>query len=602
VRYKTDSKYFWVLISFFLKFNLSAWAQPVFITQASDSEVGLEESFEVKFVLQNAEGYNFAPPSFSDFIVLSGPNKMNSVRIEDGISNTSEVYSFILQGKKLGNFTLEPARIVVKGRMFSSNSVKITVGKGQKQTFSGNQIPTDKPVFVHVLTSTQRAYVGQQIVLDFNFYTRLNVNGFKTLREPSYEGFSYLSINDFSRYEKRITLGGKTYISKTLSRIGIFPQREGLISLEPLELEVGVVKNRKEDASDPIFGPLISEVATVRTERLVFDIQPLPAAPAGFTGAVGSFSMTAEMPQTRTTTDIALQLKLKISGNGDSKSWLPPKIVLPDSLATVYDPKLIGEPKDFEQQGEWVTIKEYEYLILPKKMGNFTLKPAFIYFQVDENTTANGGKYQTLTPDSFDIFIAQGKSQSAALATQTTDTRDILGIKSQADFQQSLRMFWGSAAFWALAALPLIFMAMALVLKQQKLRKARANPVQVRQEKAYEMATKSLDTAQNLIQNGNARGFYDLISKTLYKYLSDSLGLETAAFSQSGVENHLKARAFPDTEIQPILQILTRAERAIFAGETSENTMQDTLRAMRTILQNIDLKKQEIRKEAPKKD
>jgi hypothetical protein len=598
VRYKTDSKYFWVLIFFFLKLNFSVSAQVIFTAQADASKIGLAEPFEVKFALQNAEGYNFTPPSFSDFTVISGPNKINAVRIEDGASYASEVYSFILQGKKMGNFTLEPARIVVKGRVLSSNSVTIAVGKGQRQTFTSKPIPTDKPVFVHVSASTQQAYLGQQIVLDFNFYTQLNINGFRTLHEPNYEGFFHLAINDFVRHEKRVTLGGKSFVSKTLSRIGIFPQREGLISLEPLELEVGVVKNKKEDANDPIFGALISEVATVRTDCLVFDIKPLPAAPSGFTGAVGNFSMTAEMPQTRTTTDVALQLRLKISGNGDAKSWLPPKIELPDSLATVYDPKLVLE-RDFEQQGEWITIKEFEYLILPKKAGDFVLKPEFTYFQVDENTTRDGGKYQTLTPQIFDIFITQGKTQPATLPTPDTTTQNNLNSKTPTDFKQQLRIFWDSAAFWVLAALPLFFMAAVLAVKWQKLKKARANPVKVRQKEAYETASKSLVTAQALIQKGDTRDFYDLISKTLYKYLSDSLGLETAAFSQSGVENHLKERAFPNAEIQPILQILERSERAVFAGESSENAMQDTFRTLQTVLQNIDLKKQEIRKETP---
>ena len=55
----------------------------------SDNVIGVNDTFEITFVL-NDKGSSFTPPAFSeDFYVLSGPNRSSSTRIVNGSMTTS---------------------------------------------------------------------------------------------------------------------------------------------------------------------------------------------------------------------------------------------------------------------------------------------------------------------------------------------------------------------------------------------------------------------------------------------------------------------------------------------------------------------------------
>ena len=72
-------------------------AQVTFEATTDAKQVPLGEVFEVKFTLKNAQGTAFSPPIFSDFAVVGGPNRMNSMTMVNGNATSSESYSYVLQ-------------------------------------------------------------------------------------------------------------------------------------------------------------------------------------------------------------------------------------------------------------------------------------------------------------------------------------------------------------------------------------------------------------------------------------------------------------------------------------------------------------------------
>ena len=61
--------------------------------------------------------------------------------------------------------------------------------------------------------------------------------------------------------------------------------------------------------------------------------------PASFSGAVGTFSMTADISSNNVKTDEAVTIKVKITGNGNVKLVKNPEVVFPNDF-DVYDPKV----------------------------------------------------------------------------------------------------------------------------------------------------------------------------------------------------------------------------------------------------------------------
>ena len=129
-----------------------------------------------------------------------------------------------------------------------------------------------------------------------------------------------MDVNEFNHIDSRVELGGKVYLTRTLQRMALFPQREGSLGIEPLTLQVSIVKeNRGRGADNDPFGQLFSspdlEQKVITANALIFNIKPLPNnAPANFSGGVGDFQASFSISKTEATTDDALSLRLTITG------------------------------------------------------------------------------------------------------------------------------------------------------------------------------------------------------------------------------------------------------------------------------------------------
>ena len=99
----------------------------------SENKVGLNQSFEISFIL-NDSGRDFSPPPFYDFQILRGPSKSSSTSIANGDLSQEISYTYILKPKKVGVFTILPASIKVKGKTIGTQPITIQVQKGNIST------------------------------------------------------------------------------------------------------------------------------------------------------------------------------------------------------------------------------------------------------------------------------------------------------------------------------------------------------------------------------------------------------------------------------------------------------------------------------------
>ena len=211
---------------FILFLHIALTAQVSFTATADTKQVPIGEVFEVQFSLKNAQGQGFRPPTFGEFNVASGPNRMNSMTMTNGTATSSETYSYVLQAKKEGVFTLGSATITANGQTLRTGPLSISVIKGKKQTISATGSSKDD-VFIRAEVSTTEGRVGQQIIVDYKLYTRVNLSSVSRISEAAYDGFYKLDVNDFNHSDSRVEIAGKPYLTRTLQRFALFPQREG---------------------------------------------------------------------------------------------------------------------------------------------------------------------------------------------------------------------------------------------------------------------------------------------------------------------------------------------------------------------------------------
>ncbi|MCO6477535.1 MAG: protein BatD [Phaeodactylibacter sp.] len=546
-----------------------------FEATADARQTVLESYVEVTFTLKNADGNNFTPPPFREFTVVSGPNRSVRTSIINGQVSKEEGFSYTLQPRRLGRLTVGSAAIRVKGRTLRSNPLTIEVVKSRA---GGGE-----EVFIRAEPSTGKAWVGQQILLDYKLYTTVNVESFNILEEATYQGFY---ARDVRRYDGRIireVVNGKQYVTKILKRVALFPQKAGSLDVSPLNVQLGIVK---EDGRrrNLFFTPEIRRVPA-STEPLSIEVAPLPAgAPPSFSGGVGEFRMASSISRATITTDDALTLTITVNGSGDIKRVQAPELRAPESFE-LYEPK-VAEEASYEDAGGITGKKVFEYLLLPREAGQFQLRPAFSYFSPDS------ARYVTINETVYNITVrpGSGRPQSSLPGEEgiLSESEDIDFLKTDTTLYLQRPPFFGSTLFWLLTLLPALALGGIVLFRRWQIHRASIDPTLLRSRQARKVAQQRLATAQQHLTTGSTRPFYDEVSKAMLGYVCDKLHIPRSDLSKANLQRRLDQLQLDSTLVSRFMEVIKTCEMALFAGQDNAEAMQDTYRNAVSVISEME--------------
>ena len=119
-------------------------AQEIHFETGAPRMVSVGEAFRIEFSL-NAKPEDFTAPSFEGFDVLAGPttSQGQSVSILNGkvSQSVSFSYTYVLQARAAGTFTIPAARVKVKGKEYSTKAVPIEVVAADAMPGGGSSAP-----------------------------------------------------------------------------------------------------------------------------------------------------------------------------------------------------------------------------------------------------------------------------------------------------------------------------------------------------------------------------------------------------------------------------------------------------------------------------
>ena len=575
-----------LLLSFIL-LSCFGYAQNAFLSAtASKSTVGVGEQFQVTFTL-NCDGQNFRSPDLSNFNVLSGPNRSSNISIVNNSYTQSLSFTFFLQPKSEGNFKIGPASIEVQGKRINSNIVNLTVVKGNPQQGgnpnnrgqNGNQSEgiSDKNLFVRAIVNKSSVFEGEALTVTFKIYTNIDVNSYSVSKAPAFNGFWNQDIEIPNPPPTSVeVIDGVRYTTAVIKKAVLFPQQSGVLTIDPMELEcIARIRVRNQRMMDPFgmfndpffadaFGGVQQVKCTAKSIPIKINVKELPGtAPATYSGAVGSLSFDASLDKSVTKENEPVNLKFKITGNGNLKLATAPDVSFPEDLET-YDPK-IGENYKASDAGENGS-KTIEYLIIPRHEGDYEIPPVtFTYFDLVKQ------QYVSKTAGPFKIKVGKGSGSSSASSSGSKSDVQVLGrdiryLKTDKQlFPSDGGRFFGSWLFYVLCLVPLLAAAGGVYYKRQTAFNA-ANSVLVRSKKATAYAQKRLASAGKLInENKNALAFEE-ISKALWGYASDKLTIPVSELSKENIAEQLKSKNVSEQSIQQFTNCIATCEMAQYGG------------------------------------
>ncbi len=583
------------LIALLIVFAVT-WVQAADIhirSYVNKNVVGLNENFSYSIEISGKSTSlpDPIPPSFKDFYVLSGPNTSTNIQWINGRMSASKVFAYYLQPRKKGKLIIAPARVTYKGKEYQSNAITITVTAASQKANAHAQTKTPpkttskdilgQSIYLKTVVSKRKAYVGEEIIVKYKLYFRVNVRGYDFQKLPSFPGFwaEDFQMRSQPTIENEI-VNGLNYNVATIRKVALFPTQSGQLTIEPVSVVVEAQVHRRSTSifdsffDDP-FGNVVQKTITSKPIKIEVMDLPKEGQPADFSGAVGRYTLSASVDKTKAKTNEAIALHVTISGKGNIKMVNLPDVQVPPGIEK-YDPKINTQ---VDNLGEVIRgSKKAEYILIPRIPGDYTIPAlSFTYFN------PQSAKYVTVKTKPITLHITGAPVNETTVATPGGNFsqeyvkmigQDIRYIKEFTHFQRIGFRPYRSFTFWGFMGLGLILFILFVLFNDYQARLGSDERL-VRNRKAGKLAAKQLSKAHEALKKGNQEQFFKAISAALQGFVRDKLNLELTDFSTPNVRKHLSERKIDPQVVEEYIDVLEEADFRQFAkAEASDRDLQ----------------------------
>ena len=601
-------------IIFLLFTILAAWqvkaADKVrFVAEAADVVVSGDQ-VRLVFTVNSQDIKDFRAPSIKGFDVLMGPSRsqQSSIQIINGkrTSNSSTAFTYILLAGNPGTYTIPAASVEVNGEKVFSNAISIKVlpqdqnsgnsgnngggsASSSRSQAAGSRISAND-LFITATASKTTVHEQEAILLTYKVYTVVNLRQLYG-KMPDLKGFHTQEVE--LPQQKTFTLEhykGRNYNTTVWSQYVLFPQQTGKLEIPSITFD-GVVAQQtiSDDPFDAFFngGGYVEVKKKITTPKVVINVQPLPAKPAGFSGAVGEFKLASSINATDVKTNDAVTIKLTLSGTGNMKLIGTPEVKFPQDFE-IYDPKVTD---DYKLTNSGLTgTKTFEYLAIPRHAGNFTIPAVeFTYFDLKSNS------YKTLKTEAYNLKVAKGQGNADQVISDFTNKESVKMLGKDIRFiklgDSSLRpkgdFFFGTVGYYLCYLIPLLlFVVFAVIYRQKALENA--NVAKVKTKKANKVATRRMKLAGKLLAENKKNEFYDEVLKALWGYISDKLSIPVSQLSKDNIEAELTNYGVQEALIAEFIGVLNECEYARYAPGNENEAMDKVYSASVEVISKME--------------
>jgi hypothetical protein len=578
------------------------FAQVKFSASAPKS-VGVNQQFQLTYTVENGAARGGVHlPSFDDFQLLGGPSTSQNMSWVNGQVSQSVTYSYVLQPKKEGTYTIGKATANIEGASMESNDLTITVtGPVQQQaqrrrdpfdpfgmfdddpfqqqqqqqaqqqqrqpqaSSSDNQKTLKENVFVRLVTDKSSVYMGERVTATMRLYFNFNVASLAIPKAPTFDGFWSQEVQMPKEPKARVeTVNGQQYHVVDIQIYNLYPQRPGTLKITQAELDMVV----QAPVGRGFFGMQYQNMQMKASSNgVAITVRDLPAAgkPADFSGAVGQYTYSAKLSSKEGKTDNAVTYSVKIAGSGNLKTIDLPKPQMPDGFE-VFDPKVKDDVTS--SANGMGGSKQYDYLMIPRQPGDYKIPGStFSYFD------PSAGRYFTLSSPDMPLKITGEPSQNLnAGAAATASKEDVAALHSDirfiktrsGDLTKAGTPFFGSAGYAGLLATPLLLFA-GLIFVKRKNEDLATDLVGAKRRRATRLAKKRLSAAEKHLVKNDKTAFYDEVSRAIWGYLGDKLNIDQSQLSKDNVEEKLLAKNVKTETIARLKSLISICEVALYA-------------------------------------
>lgn len=552
-----ELKYGLLLIFGLLFFQNNSLAQKL-EASANKKELRVGQRFEYKIKATNMTG-ELSFPDFKDFDHIAGPMRSTQQTNINGYQEIVSTFSFTLAAKAMGEFTI-PSAVVVdgNGKKTKSNSVKVVVNQqGQRNNPSVVQPNKNqrKDVYATIELGNTQPYVGEVVTMTYKLYCQKYIRISSYLQDNPPDGIwkEEVEFSPSERRKKEAMVNDTKYYTDNLQRSILIPSEAGKVEIQPFDME---------------FSYRFREIA-LKSNTATLDVRPLPPPPSNFAGGVGQLRYKVTLDKNNVEVGDVINLTVSVSGSGNLRLITAPDINWPEGLE-VFDPQT--EEKIDTEDGFMTGSKTFEYLIIPRKNGDFKLDQLqFAHFDPTQE------KYIQSKPVSLNLTV-EGNMPG------TDDEKDNSEAQSDNKIDES-----DSVSLWKIAT-PILLLSLLAVAAFFMLRKKKTTadtaPIPAQTDDAANNAFSILSEAEKALK-GNQSDFYGKITAGLRTYLREKFDLSLMDMNPEGIQSKLGQKGVNTDNIKQLNDLFSKSQMAQYVP-MSENDNQQLLADAKALVQRME--------------
>lgn len=573
---------FLAVFSLFLQIPSACALEPQIsvIFKSGQSAVGEEMPLTVR--ITGAQGNVQAPripvPAGIESFYTGRSSNLSFV---NGVSSSSVEFSYVLVGRRPGNYSIPAIEISIQGNVYKSQPLQFEVtgnaasvpaaaqqapmpapqntgSQSPVQEPPATYVPEDKNIYVTASVDKTTAYPNEQVLLTYSLFTRYDTRYEGFGEEPEMSGFW---IEEFppEREIRRETVrvNGKQYVKAEIRQIALFPTAPASYQIKPGTLKASI---RQEQQGSSVFDEFFNDsffsgsgFFSRRENRLLkpapiqLTIIPFPeqGKPGNFNGAVGNFHMTAAIDQTQVKQNESVTLTIQIEGEGNIETLKQPGI--PDmETFKVYES---DSKADLFKNGFVIGGKKtFEIVFIPLEAGDQIIpKLSFSFFNPHMK------QYQTLFTPAFPLKVAVSKETNVLPQGLESDAAFKKEIKKEGDDIQYIRDQLGNEKVIGMTGRLLkgtlgadLFISLLFVLGLLRTRREEifSKDTALRRRKhAKRAAMARMGTLKKHSRSDKPEDvirFFNELDRVLTQYLSDKFNLSAFGATRHNFESELK--------------------------------------------------------------
>ena len=532
---------------------------------------------------------------------VTGPSVNTQVSIVNGHMDQSASFVYQIVPRRSGTIKIGPINYTLGTQVYQLKEVELNVTNPTAGGATGGEqgVALSELVAARLEIAPTNLYQNQIFELYLSILHRdIRLDNSFSLLNWDPKGFSMSAFHETP--SQRAMVNGQVFEVRqfrcqaralTVGHFRLAPTVRGAVVMQ------GEHRQRGGAFGDPFFDRFFENSLFNRPETRPLDIptQPLDLTvhalpetgrPANFNGAVGQFTLAAQVKPDDSAVGDPVTLTVHIAGHGNFDA-IAFTMLNNSELFKTYDAKLIAKELDETQSNG---RKTFEQVIIPRNMDSKRIpQVGFSFFDPAQ------GQYDTLNAGPFDLKLhpsAAGMSVMASAPTPSASTplgHDIAYLKPAPNHWRTTgeTEVGGGPLFWPLQAVPPLIVLAAFMLARR--RDARAGDVRlVRREQAPRNARRALRAAEQARTRGQRAEFFEALAEALRSYFGHRLNLPPGDVTADRLLSQLAAAQVAATLSNQVCALFELCDRERFGAsgsafdvETARRTVDDTAKLLR---------------------